>query len=280
MYYNTRWYDPALGRFVQADSLIPQPGNPMAWDRYGYVMNNPVRYTDPSGHWACEDNDETGRCFNSIHGNREGQHFSDGGLNMLRLYHEFDKTPGYWSSDGNFTLEEFIGFYVLAETNSSEPNIILIEAITRRIWTGGGGYIPYCSEKNCVVGIFNFFGEYSDSSILAYRYLVESSVGFSDDYYPAGREGIFELYAFDIGRRILNPPSSWKQYDPDKPYHFGNNEGLVEAWEDVGNEDGYLYNQLVVSYGNFYIATINQDNYWHCRIGALSGSICGIYPNP
>ncbi len=25
MDYNARWYDPALGRFVQADSLIPQP---------------------------------------------------------------------------------------------------------------------------------------------------------------------------------------------------------------------------------------------------------------
>jgi len=24
MYYNARWYDPALGRFVQADSLIPK----------------------------------------------------------------------------------------------------------------------------------------------------------------------------------------------------------------------------------------------------------------
>ncbi len=35
-----------------------------------------------------------------------------------------------------------------------------------------------------------------------------------------------------------------------------------------------------VSYETFDIATINQDNYWHCRIGALSGSIGGIYPNP
>jgi len=36
---------------VQADSLIPQPGNPMAWDRYGYGYNNPSRYTDPTGHF-------------------------------------------------------------------------------------------------------------------------------------------------------------------------------------------------------------------------------------
>jgi RHS repeat-associated protein len=50
MFYNARWYDPALGRFAQADSIIPQQQGVQAWDRYAYVNNNPVRYTDPSGH--------------------------------------------------------------------------------------------------------------------------------------------------------------------------------------------------------------------------------------
>lgn len=35
-----------------ADTLIPQPGNLLAWDRYGYAYNNPVIYNDPSGHWV------------------------------------------------------------------------------------------------------------------------------------------------------------------------------------------------------------------------------------
>ncbi len=54
MNYNARWYDPALGRFAQADTLIPQPSDPQAWDRYAYVENNPLRYTDPSGHFTEE----------------------------------------------------------------------------------------------------------------------------------------------------------------------------------------------------------------------------------
>ncbi len=49
-YYGARFYDPTLGRFIQADTIVPQPGNPMAWDRYAYGFNNPSRYTDPSGH--------------------------------------------------------------------------------------------------------------------------------------------------------------------------------------------------------------------------------------
>jgi len=53
-WYNSRWYSVSLGRFVSPDSIIPQPGNPQAWDRYSYAFNNPIRYNDPSGHFpAC-----------------------------------------------------------------------------------------------------------------------------------------------------------------------------------------------------------------------------------
>ena len=57
VHYGARIYDPALGRFAQADTIIPQPGNPMAWDRFAYTLNNPVKYVDPTGHftgYACK----------------------------------------------------------------------------------------------------------------------------------------------------------------------------------------------------------------------------------
>jgi RHS repeat-associated protein len=49
-FYNARYYDPALGRFVQADTIVPEPGNPQALNRYAYTVNNPLKYIDPSGH--------------------------------------------------------------------------------------------------------------------------------------------------------------------------------------------------------------------------------------
>ena len=52
-FYGARWYDQAAGRFVQPDTIIPQQQGVQAWDRYAYVNNNPVKYTDPSGHWPC-----------------------------------------------------------------------------------------------------------------------------------------------------------------------------------------------------------------------------------
>jgi hypothetical protein len=49
-WYNSRWYDPLIGRFIQADTLVPQPGNPQSLNRYAYVLNNPLRYVDSNGH--------------------------------------------------------------------------------------------------------------------------------------------------------------------------------------------------------------------------------------
>jgi RHS repeat-associated protein len=47
-FYNARWYDSSLGRFAQADSIIPS--GVQGLDRYSYTFNNPINYTDPSGH--------------------------------------------------------------------------------------------------------------------------------------------------------------------------------------------------------------------------------------
>jgi RHS repeat-associated protein len=40
-FYNARYYDPALGRFVQADTIVPSPADPQSLNRYSYVNNNP-----------------------------------------------------------------------------------------------------------------------------------------------------------------------------------------------------------------------------------------------
>lgn len=60
-FYNARWYDSSLGRFAQPDTIIPPAQGVQGWDRYAYTNNNPIRYTDPSGHKACS-LDENGDC--------------------------------------------------------------------------------------------------------------------------------------------------------------------------------------------------------------------------
>jgi RHS repeat-associated protein len=49
-FYNARYYDPVLMRFLTPDAIVPDPANNMAFNRYAYVYNNPVSFIDPSGH--------------------------------------------------------------------------------------------------------------------------------------------------------------------------------------------------------------------------------------
>ncbi|WP_459778406.1 RHS repeat domain-containing protein, partial [Photobacterium sp. R1] len=51
IHMNGRMYDATLGRFVSADSFIQAPNNSQSFNRYSYVLNNPMKYTDPSGHF-------------------------------------------------------------------------------------------------------------------------------------------------------------------------------------------------------------------------------------
>ena len=53
---------PYINHFVQPDSIIPNPANPQSFNRYSYVQNNPIRYTDPTGHKACGSIDGNGNC--------------------------------------------------------------------------------------------------------------------------------------------------------------------------------------------------------------------------
>jgi hypothetical protein len=46
---NGRLYDPKLHRFLQPDNYVQDPSNTQNYNRYSYVLNNPLKYTDPSG---------------------------------------------------------------------------------------------------------------------------------------------------------------------------------------------------------------------------------------
>ncbi len=56
---NGRAYDPMLARFLNADPIIQAPGNMQNYNSYSYLLNNPLKYTDPSGYgWTYWDRSE------------------------------------------------------------------------------------------------------------------------------------------------------------------------------------------------------------------------------
>ena len=52
IHMNGRVYDPLVARFMTPDLFIQAPTNLQSYNRYSYVMNNPLAFTDPSGHFS------------------------------------------------------------------------------------------------------------------------------------------------------------------------------------------------------------------------------------
>lgn len=66
IHMNARMYDATLGRFISADSFIQAPSNSQSFNRYSYVQNNPMKYTDPSGHFFKKIFKEIKRAFKNV----------------------------------------------------------------------------------------------------------------------------------------------------------------------------------------------------------------------
>jgi RHS repeat-associated protein len=54
-FYGARYYSNVLGRFLSADTLVPNSSDPQQLNRYAYALNSPGKYTDPTGHYIFED---------------------------------------------------------------------------------------------------------------------------------------------------------------------------------------------------------------------------------
>ena len=59
-FFNARYFDPYLNRWLQPDSDVPASQGPQGLNRYAYVNNSPLNYTDPTGHYICVASTGTG----------------------------------------------------------------------------------------------------------------------------------------------------------------------------------------------------------------------------
>jgi RHS repeat-associated protein len=65
-FFQARWFDSYLNRWISPDTIVPLAEQGIqAWNRYAYVNNNPVRFSDPTGHVIC---DEEGYCHDQKKG--------------------------------------------------------------------------------------------------------------------------------------------------------------------------------------------------------------------
>jgi len=69
IHMNGRVYDQELGRFLSADPFVQSPFMTNSFNRYSYVMNNPLKYTDPTGFIQTETGANDGGKYADYKGN-------------------------------------------------------------------------------------------------------------------------------------------------------------------------------------------------------------------
>jgi RHS repeat-associated protein len=276
-FFNARWYDPALGRFAQADTLIPEASQgTQAWDRYAYALNNPLRFIDPTGKFACGDGINDPRCDriepgNDAHPDDDGP-LTEKGRDTYNDYVRLKWAKGWWNNytPGNLTPEQFLGLMILWERSGLDIEALLIEATANQLWmdtSAHGGHVPYCQGTACGNGLFNFLGAYADpyhkGGHISNRVAQMLNGLFQESNLLAGSETMSNIMnrAESIGDFISTSDPSRNQYNGDVPYHWGNRSGLWDRLQKA--QFGFAMNQVVYwDQGNFIIYTLNQAIFW------------------
>ena len=129
-WYASRAYDPAIGRFVSPDPIVPAPGNPQALNRYSYVYNNPLKYVDPSGH------DPLGEDWQRAwHNNHPGQELTDHHrrLRLISLLIRGSEKDGSWNDSDWATFDTIHKRKVSAIDPSNETGVERFARYTEKL---------------------------------------------------------------------------------------------------------------------------------------------------
>ncbi len=109
---NARIYDPTIGRFLSADTIIPYMYNTQSFNRYSYVRNNPLKYIDPSGHWGFGGDDDGG--WSSIGFDGGSVSFDQNGNYDV----SYDNGSGFGYDDGTSYSHDDSGNYTTENHNT------------------------------------------------------------------------------------------------------------------------------------------------------------------
>ncbi len=269
---NGRMYDPETARFLSPDVVIADPSNPASYNPYAYVLNNPLKYTDPSGYFV----DPVSITAYIIAG--------------AILYSSFakqnaDPATGKW--DWNFTnwsSEDKPGWMLGITINTSFTNTTFFASMnwsngsnttlgynTQYGWGGGSApqnmYFPNynsgASEAAAVSSIarvssFNMTstqGSYMDN--LIYNTMTRTIVFAFNQFHVVSSIGPlgFTFYGSDGGIYFANSSSGFER-NMGNPFDGGTN--LIMLWDNNG--DGKLQKSEADSWWLLGGGDITVDN--------------------
>jgi len=219
--YNARFYDPLLGRFISADTIVLSPQNPQSLNRYSYALNSPLRYTDPSGHKACLDTDCT-QSENTVAFMKEPQRGPSPYFARLPL-NPTNKATSQWFGATNF-----------AYTDGDKWN-----------------YDNYCQGFHCGIDIGRETSEYGEPVYAGIYGIVEST----ENAYGAGPYAVnIRVGDYVVIYGHLDGKYNVKKGDPVTPYTIiavvGNPKGIengnnVHLHLEIRYQNKLIYNPLL-----------------------------------
>jgi RHS repeat-associated protein len=149
IHMNGRIFDPITARFAQADPFIPEVTKLQAFNRYSYVYNNPLRYTDPTGYrpfWEQTANKQAIRAVGSI-----------SAATVIAIYAPqllAELAPEYFaiSSGGGITSAHLVA----GGTANAVATGVIAGSVAGYISSGGDGATAL--KQGIVGGLFGFVG--------------------------------------------------------------------------------------------------------------------------
>ncbi len=133
---NGRMYDPVMSRFLSPDPIIQFPENSQSYNSYSYVLNNPLRFTDPSGFLAEGDSTANGKNTN----------WSEATAKALNIVGSSDDKEEESISSFNTDYTQTGKTESITEENSVSDKTKVVEG-DRRVGTNGGGDLGYIGNQ-------------------------------------------------------------------------------------------------------------------------------------
>lgn len=235
-----------LGRFAQADTIVPDPGNPQSLNRYSYVLNNALKYTDPTGH-----------AYDA--GGAAGPSCTDGSASyMACTYPESHPLAGYWigttQAEADAGWDKFVAGVEVVAGVLFEP---ADWAITGNHWRQGdfhvldlAGLLPLVPASGVrALRHADEVVELTDNTILKRAFRTEQDrflrkgeqglsvhIGATDEQISEHLRGDIMTTTYrdvlDLGLNVDKTPGTIRELEP---FHFEIVPGLSQTWNQFKN---------------------------------------------
>jgi hypothetical protein len=192
-----------------------------------------------------------------------------GGAEIRDLYISYRDNCGWWNNDctTTFGVEEFIGMYILFESNSN-TNLanILVTIFAQNLYVGGNNPAACSVGGVCANGAFNFIAANIDGSSGLLKGPLNDSIKIYDRNTPKlGSAADIRNLISRFGRSALNSNSVVLWDRKNGPSKWGNIQGADDIRKNLtqnkiqfGTDSNTVYHLT----GNAVYLSVNQYNYW------------------